>query len=451
MPLDPEIPSGLQAGNLAPRPPASQPPMVDAAIPSGAAVPPLLSVKPEAKPPPLRQLLAIFLSLGLALFLADAVVSLLDDSLILFFNVRVLTVLRGIVSLLFMLSGLAIYALMGLTPMIPKRLFLPITLFTPLAGLLMFPFVIYFFGRTQEIGWVISFCQVIFGLGILYLAQGHFRLRWPLVAEKQLGNRGFSWLNLALFLLLNVFVLLPVVAVYLAVCVSLAVQHSSEGFLALRPGGLAVQVRTYVRNDGKKIQLFPMAHVGDRDFYRRLSQSFPTNAVILMEGVSDRRNLLTNRISYKRMATSLGLSEQQKEFKPNRDQVVRADVDIEEFATNTIDFLNLVMLIHAKGLNAETVMMLAHYSPPPAFEERLFEDLLTKRNRRLLEEVDSRLPETETIIIPWGAAHMPGIARGIQKSGFRLAETREYVVIRFGSAGRKSKSARKELDNKKPE
>jgi hypothetical protein len=448
---EPEIPSGPQAGNLPPRLTASQPPMVAAEIPSDAAVPPLLSVRPEAKPSPLRQLLAILLSLGLALFLADAVVSLLDDSLILFLNVRVLTVLRGIVFLLFMLTGVVIYGLMGVTPMIPKRLFLPVTLFTPLAGLLIFPFVIYFFGRTQQIGWVMSFCQVILGLGILYLAQGRFKINWPLVAEKQLGTRGFSWLNLSLFLLLNVFVLVPVVAVYLAVCVSLAVEHSSEGFLALRPRGLTVQVRTYARSDGKKIQLFPMAHVGDRDFYRKLSQSFPTNAIILMEGVTDQRNLLTNKISYQRMATSLGLSEQQKEFKPNRDQVVRADVDIEEFATNTIDFLNLVMLIHAKGLSAETVMMLAQYSPPPAFEERLFDDLLTKRNRRLLEEVETRLPETETIIVPWGAAHMPGIARGIQKSGFRLTETREYVVIRFGSVGHRSKSARKESDNQKPE
>jgi hypothetical protein len=33
--------------------------------------------------------------------------------------------------------------------------------------------------------------------------------------------------------------------------------------------------------------------------------------------------------------------------------------------------------------------------------------------------------------VPWGAAHMPGIAREILKSGFHLAETREYVVIRF--------------------
>jgi hypothetical protein len=43
------------------------------------------------------------------------------------------------------------------------------------------------------------------------------------------------------------------------------------------------------------------------------------------------------------------------------------------------------------------------------------------------------LPQSDNIIVPWGAAHMPGLAKEIQKSGFRLDETREYVVIRFGS------------------
>src|SRR6202040_2002596 len=116
-----------------------------------------------------------------------------------------------------------------------------------------------------------------------------------------------------------------------------------------------------------------------------------------------------------------------------RGHIVRAGVDVEVFATNTIDFLNLVMLLHSKGVNAENVLKLVQYSPPPDFQERLFNDILRKRNRRLLEEIHSRLSETENIVVPWGVAHMPEIAKEIQKSGFRLDETRDYVVIRFGS------------------
>jgi hypothetical protein len=34
-------------------------------------------------------------------------------------------------------------------------------------------------------------------------------------------------------------------------------------------------------------------------------------------------------------------------------------------------------------------------------------------------------------MVPWGVAHMPGVAREIQKAGFHLQEIHEYVVIRF--------------------
>src|SRR5208282_3550763 len=88
----------------------------------------------------------------------------------------------------------------------------------------------------------------------------------------------FSWRNLSVFLLANVFVLLPAVVFYLVVCAALAVDHFSEGFVALRPGGLTVQARKYVRNDGKTIQLFPMSHIADAAFYQKVSQSFPTNS-----------------------------------------------------------------------------------------------------------------------------------------------------------------------------
>jgi hypothetical protein len=267
------------------------------------------------------------------------------------------------------------------------------------------------------------------------------KFRWPIVEDKHLGDRRFSWLNLSMFLLVNVFVLLPAIVVYLVLCASLAVNHFSGGFMALRPYGLTVQVRKYVRNDGKTIQLFPMEHVAGADFYRKVSQSFPTNSIILMEGVTDNRNLLTNGISYKLMAHSLGLAEQGEEFKPIHGELVMADVDVEQFATNTIDLLNLVMLLHSKGVNAATGMKLAQYSPPPHLEEQLLNDLLKKRNKHLLQEIFDRLPQSDNIIVPWGAGHMPEIANEIQKSGFRLDETQEYIVIRFRSAGNRNKSA----------
>jgi hypothetical protein len=201
-----------------------------------------------------------------------------------------------------------------------------------------------------------------------------------------------------------------------------------------------VQTRKYVRDDGKTVRLFPMTHIADPAFYRALSGAITTNSIVLMEGVTDSRNLLTNKISYQRMAKSAGLAEQQKEFDPSRAKVIRADVDIDEFGTNTIGLLNLAMLIHAKGLNTPTLLTLMQFAPPPHFEEQLSDDLLRKRNRHLLTELKARLGESESFIVPWGAAHMPGIAREVQELGFRPAGSEEYVAIGFQGVGRQRSS-----------
>lgn len=399
-----------------------------------AATPPSPSAPPVHKVAPGRQVLGLLLNVCFGLFLADAVVSLADDTLVLFFGTHLLTAIRGLLFLCSGLLALVVYVLMGFIPMIPKRLFLPITLFSPMAALVSLLLLIYFYPQMQWVAWSISLSQVLFALGLLCWLQGGFQFRRPLVAQRWLRDLGFSWRNFLAFALVNIFVLLPAVLVYLAICASLAVDHLSGGFLALRPGGLTVQTRTYARDDGKTIQLVPMSHIGDADFYRQLMRSFPSNATILMEGVSDDRNLLTNHITYERAAASLGLAEQQVEFKPTtKVRMVHADIDVSEFTSNTIDLLNMVMRIHGQGVTPENVRQLMQFQPPPGFEGELFNDLLHKRNVHLLGEIEAWLPEADVLIIPWGAAHMPEIARGIQKSGFLLEETKEFTAIRFGS------------------
>lgn len=401
--------------------------------------PVLASPRPPLLPPPVhkspagRQMLGLLLNVCFGLFLADAVISLADDTSAVFFGMHPLMVIREVVFLFTILAALVVYVLMGFIPMIPKRVFLPVTLFNPAAALSSLLLMIYFYRQMDWVAWGISVGQVLFALGLLFWLQGGMRFRWPLVDQRWLSGRGFSWRNLLGFALANGFVLLPGVLVYLALCVSLAVGHFSDGFVALRPGGLMVQTRKYTRADGKTIQLVPMSHIGDAGFYRQLMQSFPTNATVLMEGVTDDQNLLTNHITYKRAATKLGLAEQQKEFKPTTVRMVPADVDVSVFTSNTISMLNLVMLVHAKGMTPENVQQLMQYKPRPGYEVELFNDLLHKRNLHLLGEIEAQLPEADVLIVPWGAAHMPEIAREIQKSGFHLNETQEVTAIRFGA------------------
>lgn len=400
-------------------------------LPSGD-VPPTLPPQSSPSSGSSRHLLATVLSVCLIVFLVDAVFSLADSSLILFCGLNPLSGLCGLTSFFALLAMVALYGLIGLTPMVPKRLFLPLPLYWLVATLAVFPVLIYDFGRLQLFGWGISVCEVIIGLWVLYLAQGKFGLRWPLVSVDRLGARGFSWLNLSTFVLVNAFGLLPAITGYLVVCTALAVGHFTEGFMTLRPNGFTVQVRKYVRDDGKTIELFPMAHVADARFYHRVSQTFPTNSIILMEGVTDEQNLLTNKISYRRMAKTLGLTEQRQEFVPKQGEMVDADVDVDIFSRDTIDLLNLVMLIHTKGFNLKNLRIMMQYTPPANLDEELIDDLVGKRNQHLVKEIQSHLADSDYIMVPWGVAHMPGIAREIQKAGFRLEQTQEYVVIQFG-------------------
>lgn len=394
-----------------------------------AELPPLLPAESNQKST--RHLLSVVLSLCLVLFLVDGAVSLVDDSFILFFGVHSLSFLRALVSIAGVLMALGLYGLMGLTPMVPKRLFLPIPVFFVVSLLALFTLAIFWRHRVEQIAFLISAGELILGLWLLYWSRPGSNFSWPLVPVERLGSRGFSWRNLSAFVLVNILVVAPLIAVYLFACTARAVNHYSEGFMALHPSGFTVQVRKYVRDDGKVIELFPMIHIASEGFYQEVSQTFPSNSIILMEGVTDKGNLLTNKLSYKRTAKSLGLADQKETFHPSQGEMVGADVDVGQFSTETINFLNIVTLFHAQGVNAENLSKLMRYSPSPQFEERLFDDILRKRNQHLLEQIQSYLPQSDNIMVPWGVAHMPGLAREIQKSGFHLSETREYVVIRF--------------------
>jgi hypothetical protein len=449
--------------------------------PAPTEAPPILP--PPAKKNSGRRLLALLLSFCLGLFLFDAIISVIDDALIFTTGVHGLSLLRGLVSFATLLMAFWLYVLIGITPAVPKRLFLPIPLFFLASLLAMFTLAIFWYHQIEAIGLAVSSAQLLLGIVLLLLARrekspepisqsdplnpsvtpenrmpttqpsagttspspigweragvrvslhGKTKSPWPLFSPDQLHAKIFTWRNLFGFVFLNIFVLLPIVSIYLFTCSARAVNHFSEGFMALHPGGFTVQVRKYVRDDGKAIQLFPMAHVAAPSFYQQVAQTFPTNAVILMEGVSDEGNLLTNKISYKRMAQSLGLAEQKETFAPNPQEVVRADVDVGVFSRETIDFLNLIMLFHSRGMTSENVTRLMQYTPPPGFEKQLFDDLLTKRNEHLLGEIRANLQTSDNIMVPWGVAHMPGLAREIQKAGFHLSETRDYVVIPFG-------------------
>lgn len=394
--------------------------------------PPVLSQESKVETP-MRRFIGILLSLFLGAFLVDALLSFLDDSLGLFARLHLLGAPRAGATLLVFLLGSVVYLLAGLTRSVPKRCFVPLALFSFLGPLLLVPVLIYDYSHLEQGAWGLSGLQLLLALGALWWAKGSLSLRWPLVRAERLGPDGFGWFNLAGFAAANLFLLAPGVALYLAVCSSLAVGHYSGGFLALGPDGLTARSMKFVRDDGKSIELIPMMHVAEPGFYSRVMGSFPTNSLVLLEGVSDESHLIQEKLSYKRLANSLGLVEQQSGFNttPSARKQRRADVDVSQFSKTTIDLLNLAARIHAEGMRSPAFLEAIQRGEDPAVTKQLWEDILTGRNRHLLEEIQAGLREADVLVVPWGAAHMPGVAEGIRKFGFSSSDTKEFEIFRF--------------------
>jgi hypothetical protein len=390
-------------------------------------VPPPL---PEAASGSSRPVLTAVLNLALVIFLTSGLVSLSSDALFLVFQRQDLAVTAALGSLLLFLTGFILFGLMAFFPGVPKRYFIPVSLYLPVAAVASLPLLVYFKEHALLIVFGISLGQVMLGFLVVHRLQGGFKFSWPLVTGSHLTGKNFSWANLAGVILGGVFFVLPSLVLYMGLSAKLAIEHFTDGFVLVRSTGISMEVRNYTRGDGKKIMLVPMSHVGESTFYEDLSASFPENSVILMEGVSDSNKLLNTHSNYSKMASALGGVEQTKVFKP-KGEIVAADMDMSEFSPATVDLLKTAMLIHAQGVTRETLPIMMKPTPP-GLEKQLMDDILTKRNQHLLGVIQERLPTSEVIVVPWGAAHMPEIHREIQKLGFEQVDSKEYLAIRFG-------------------
>src|SRR5690348_7615958 len=149
-------------------------------VPSPPTVeaPPLLPA-PEKKSG--RRFLAQLLSFCLALFLLDGMVSFADDVLILLFGVHGLSLIRGLISFSTLLMAVGLYILIGFTPAVPKRLFLPIPLFFLASMLAMFTLAIFWYHHIEEIAFGVSSCELALGVLLVSMSRKEGKTFKPLV------------------------------------------------------------------------------------------------------------------------------------------------------------------------------------------------------------------------------------------------------------------------------
>jgi len=387
-----------------------------------------------------------FANFYIIIFLFDAGLSLVDEMFAVYgSSYPLFTNGRLLVGFAVIALSMVIYACLGIDRRLPKRVFLPMTLYITWCSVAMWPLsgVI----DRASLPLIASVGQVATGLLAVALLRG--RVLLPLeIFQKSV----FSLRNTLSFTAINLF-LTPFVLLYGGLALtSYYLEEQTAGFLRISPVGIYMAERSYHR-EAKEIRLAGMIHVGKEEYYEEIADSLSTEAtIILAEGVTDRQHLLEHNFNYSKLAGVIGLSSQDKMQidgnlvdlddpgqvaggKEGKPDIAWADIDLSRFDPQTVEFLNAIgrTLFSGKSL----LEALAEYSAwanqnmTPERVAGVMADIIDKRNETVIASVSKTLKYYDTIIIPWGAMHMPAIEAAILGQGFEPGEKKERMSLDF--------------------
>ncbi len=213
--------------------------------------------------------------------------------------------------------------------------------------------------------------------------------------------------------------------------------HSAGGFIRFAADGVYAEEREYARGD-KSVHLIGMVHVADRSFYEHVFESVPAQrSVILAEGVSDRTNVFQGDLSaVGRLAEARGLTHQTAVPMPSHIAIEYADIDAGELSENSVEFVNaLIAALDSGSLMAGAEQLRPYYQATRVDDAvAAVDELIELRNARLLDRLAEALGRYDHIVVPWGAAHMPGIEAGVLNQGFEVVARRPRRVFGFVDA-----------------
>lgn len=376
----------------------------------------------------------------LALFAIDAGLSVLDEALKLS-GFEGIASLRDAVAYAVIVAVAPMYFLVAVSPRLPARVFLP-----PLLAAVWFvlgaaPLQLAV-DDPATYGLTLSLVQ----LGVSALAYGAVFAgsgwRTPLLDSSAAPGPEFAPLRFAGFAGGTLLLGPPLLAAYLALAATTWVEVLSAGFVEVDLEGVHLAERHY-RNGDREIRLVGMIHVGSEEVYDRVFDSFALEStVVLEEGVTDESGLLESKLSYGKLAERLDLVTQE----PISDHYGEAaavwphlrhpDMDVSEFSNETLEFIERASTIAAAIDDPQELLrLLQDPSALPEAGESVLNDILTRRNERLLEAIDAAVPEYERVIVPWGALHMPWIEEQIESRGFEKTDSTRHRFIEWARIG----------------
>jgi hypothetical protein len=260
-----------------------------------------------------------------------------------------------------------------------------------------------------------------------------------------------------MFATLATVVVIPLLASAIAVVgFASAIERETGGYLDVTPSGIDVR-ETVLKKDGRTVVLMAMQHYGEEDFYRTLLDSLPAGSLVLAEGVTDREKRLPAFPSAVKIARMLGLTQQPDlRVRPRaadaassdpseggahvtdsgaHPEVVLADIDMAELSDVTLAMLGGLANVYDSDSVTEAVRRVVADmgARTTADLATIKHELIDKRNAKVLAAFDDRSEAYSTIMIPWGAMHMPGLEKALQERGYRVDTQRMRTVVRFGT------------------
>lgn len=219
--------------------------------------------------------------------------------------------------------------------------------------------------------------------------------------------------------------------------VAYTMHYGTDGFAGLDLAGVYLTERTYVRGD-TTVHLVGMMHIGEQRAYDELYDAFGAlpDAVVLAEGVSDEQDLLPARLGYGRTAARLDLV-QQPRIERDGLEVRPADIDVAELSPETRAFLGAALGVwSAEDPLSAYVAMVRQVgdADPDALMRQLWDELIERRNQRLLGEIRAAEGDFAHVVVPWGAMHLPGIAAALRDDGWAPVGETHRRLLGYGSA-----------------
>ena len=351
-------------------------------------------------------------------------------------------------SVLLLLYAALLFVLMVFTPRLSKRILLAPIIFIGIC----FLWLALLGGKGAML---FSLVEIVLAAGLLVAF--HWRPEGkPSIRDLTQTRPGFTFKNFFLTGLLNAALALCFLAgtlLGLGQKARLRFENSTGRYVTIRPAGLTLEERTF-RHDDKEIRLIGMIHIARADFYDEVAKTLPADstAVVLLEGVTDHSGEMPGKLDYANVARLLGITSQRNSSfskqadqgleetreseargtKPKNLEYRSADVDLSDFTPETIEFMGVVGRIFA---SRDLPNALREYSQSASMLEHdmpyVKPDILDKRNAHLLDEIKQALEDHQTVIVPWGAQHMPGIQKAIQDLGFVETSRAQHTAVLF--------------------